>query len=46
MKYIEWLRMKIASFVDPKIIIFPETQEMIDRKIATAQKKLKDKKAE
>jgi len=43
MKYIEWLKRKINSFVDPKIIPFPETPEMIERKVVTIQRRLKRK---
>tara|TARA_Y100001937_G_C7035170_1_gene291983 strand:- start:492 stop:791 length:300 start_codon:yes stop_codon:yes gene_type:complete len=41
MKYIDWMRRRINILRDTKIIDFPETPEMIERKIVTEEKKIR-----
>ena len=41
MKYIDWMRRRINILRDTKIIDFPETPEMIERKIVTEQKNIR-----
>ncbi len=41
MKYIDWMRRRINILRDTKIIDFPETPEMIERKIVAEQKKIR-----
>ena len=41
MKYIDWMRRRINILRDIKIIDFPETPEMIERKIVTEEKKIR-----
>ena len=41
MKYIDWMRRRIDILADDKIIDFPETPEMINRKVATKMKNVK-----
>ena len=43
MKYIDWVRRRINSFIDDKVIDFPETPEMIERKVVTEQRRQKRK---
>ena len=44
MKYIDWVRRRINNLLDDKIIDFPETPEMIERKVVTEQRRQKRKK--
>lgn len=39
MKYIDWMKRRINIFTDDKIIDFPETPEMIERKVTTSMNK-------
>ena len=43
MKYIDWVKRRISSLTDTKVIDFPETHEMIERKVVTEQRRQKRK---
>jgi len=43
MKYIDWIKRRISSLTDTKVIDFPETHEMIERKVVTEQRRQKKK---
>tara|TARA_Y100001972_G_scaffold83300_1_gene101358 strand:+ start:930 stop:1127 length:198 start_codon:yes stop_codon:yes gene_type:complete len=43
MKYIDWMRRRINSLADTKIIDFPETLDMIERKVRAEQNRQKRK---
>lgn len=43
MKYIDWVKRRISNLTDKKVIDFPETHEMIERKVVTEQRRQKRK---
>lgn len=43
MKYIDWVKSRINILTDRKVISFPETLEMIERKVVTEQRRQKRK---
>ena len=43
MKYIDWVKSRINILTDNKVISFPETLEMIERKVDTEQRRQKRK---
>jgi len=43
MKYIDWVKSRINILTDSKVISFPETLDMIERKVVTEQKRQKRK---
>ena len=44
MKYIDYIKTRIKTLADPKLLEFPESDEMIQRKIVTEQRRQKRKK--
>jgi|TARA_B100000085_G_scaffold218312_1_gene202935 hypothetical protein len=43
-KYIDYIKTRIKTLADPKLLEFPESDEMIQRKIVTEQRRQKRKK--
>ena len=43
MKYIDYIKTRIKTLADPKLLEFPESDEMIQRKIVTEQRRQKRK---
>jgi len=42
-KYIDYIKNRIRTLADPKLLEFPETDEMIQRKIVSEQRRQKRK---